>query len=1019
MVIGGVQSSFQLTGHVGQTNVYNVGWTVKAVMSGNGDAMVAYQYLDVTNLLARVYHGGIWQPEVVLATTQAKSVAVAADTNGNFIVVWNPSEVGELNQIYCCRYVSGSWHAAELVGQGEGGADDQFPQVGMYGQGGAVVAWWHSFTNNAGIAGRTFDGTTWYPVQRLDTGTAVGLAGPGLAVQPDGTAMVIFKQATAQSGPIYANRLATGTWSGPVEIDYGYYGAILDVDMDGYGNAVAAFQYSTYYIWVAYQEGLGWQGSSAQGFNYESADPTYSGLLTQGGKCVALTPKEVIGIWEADTGSSGDQVVVSQGLKDVLINGFAVQTQSPVVNLQVNMPYNSICGTTSPYMYEQMHFSNDGTNWSAWEQSPTNSPYYTTTKTNWDLTNPAYGGTSATGLKRVYIQFRNNNCTSLVTDDEILYVAPTTLAVSPTALTPNCTAGQNAAAQSFTVWNSGSGTVSYTISASTNWLSCTPTGGSNTGEVDTIVVNYTTAGLAAGTYNGTITVTAPGAGGSPQTINVTVTVSATPRLAVYPTALAPLCTQGQNATAQSFVVWNSGGGTVNYTISASTNWLSCTPTSGSSTGGTNAIAVNYTTATLAAGTYAGTITVTAAGVNGSPQIINVTLKVEPGLLINVVIRSNTFAASWVGGSGTWLEKSLQVTGGSWVTVPGSEGVSSIQVPMTGSAAFFRAATTTQMPVITEPPVNLAVTQGNLAAFSVGAVGVPAPSYQWCFNGAGLSGATGSTFSISSSQPANVGDYTVVASVGSLSVTSSAATLVLLPPYGHLTWIPAGTFVMGSPTNEVGRLADEGPQTTVTLTRGFWIGTYDVTQLEYTNLIGSNPSAFTDSPQEPVEYLSWNDATNYCYTLTQREQAAGRIPANYQYRLPTEAEWEYACRAGTTTRFSYGDDPGYTNLGAYAWYTNNSGMTTHPVGQKLPNPWGLYDMHGNVWEWCQDWLATYPGGSVTNPVVNPPTGAYPIVRGGSYYFGGAYCRSAMRNAMADPNGTRYDVGLREVLGRTGP
>ena len=137
-----------------------------------------------------------------------------------------------------------------------------------------------------------------------------------------------------------------------------------------------------------------------------------------------------------------------------------------------------------------------------------------------------------------------------------------------------------------------------------------------------------------------------------------------------------------------------------------------------------------------------------------------------------------------------------------------------------------------------------------------------------------------------------------------------------------------------------------------------MGKYEVTQGEYLAVMGSNPSCFQPSdgrhPNRPVEQVSWYDATNYCGQLTQRERAAGRIATNSVYRLPTEAEWEYACRAWTSTRFSYGDDPGYTNLTNYAWYGDNSGGTTHPVGQKLPNPWGLYDMHGNVWEWCQDW-----------------------------------------------------------------
>src|SRR6266566_9619431 len=179
---------------------------------------------------------------------------------------------------------------------------------------------------------------------------------------------------------------------------------------------------------------------------------------------------------------------------------------------------------------------------------------------------------------------------------------------------------------------------------------------------------------------------------------------------------------------------------------------------------------------------------------------------------------------------------------------------------------------------------------------------------------------------------------------------------------NMVFIPPGTFRMGSPTNEVDRYDMEGPQTAVTISRGYWMGKCEVTQGEYLAVMASNPSFITGDTNRPVEQVTWYDATNYCGVLTQREQAAGRIAADSVYRLPWEAEWEYACRAWTSTRFSYGDDPGYTNLTNYAWYKGNSGSTTHPVGQKLPNPWGLYDMHGNVWEWCQDlWSCNLPGG----------------------------------------------------------
>jgi formylglycine-generating enzyme required for sulfatase activity len=231
-----------------------------------------------------------------------------------------------------------------------------------------------------------------------------------------------------------------------------------------------------------------------------------------------------------------------------------------------------------------------------------------------------------------------------------------------------------------------------------------------------------------------------------------------------------------------------------------------------------------------------------------------------------------------------------------------------------------------------------------------------------------------------------------------------------PDPANLAWIPPGQFTMGSPDSERDRYDWEGPQTQVTISQGFWMSKYEVTQGNYQAVMGSNPSYFTGDLQCPVEQVTWFAAVDYCAKLTVRERAAGRLPVGYVYRLPTEAEWEYACRAGTTTRFYYGDD--YTDLGQYAWYAGNSGYKPYPVGLKRPNKWGLYDMYGNVWEWCLDWFGTYPGGSATNPV-GPDSGSFRVYRGGGWRSGGKHCRSAFRpNTATDDRG--YALGLRPVL-----
>jgi len=198
---------------------------------------------------------------------------------------------------------------------------------------------------------------------------------------------------------------------------------------------------------------------------------------------------------------------------------------------------------------------------------------------------------------------------------------------------------------------------------------------------------------------------------------------------------------------------------------------------------------------------------------------------------------------------------------------------------------------------------------------------------------------------------------------------------------------------------------------VTLTRDYWLGKYEVTQGEYMALMGKNPSHFTGDTNRPVEKLTWFEAAAYCQELTRREQQAGHLQPGYVYRLPSEAEWEYACEAGITNLFSFGDS--VTNADQYAWTMENSEGMPHPVGQKRPNPWGLYDMHGNVWEWCSDWFAPYPATGLTNPS-GPPTSKFKVFRGGGWNQAIEFARSRNRFMMSPSNGIHF-VGFRVALG----
>jgi formylglycine-generating enzyme required for sulfatase activity len=243
--------------------------------------------------------------------------------------------------------------------------------------------------------------------------------------------------------------------------------------------------------------------------------------------------------------------------------------------------------------------------------------------------------------------------------------------------------------------------------------------------------------------------------------------------------------------------------------------------------------------------------------------------------------------------------------------------------------------------------------------------------------------------------------------GAKIAAAAADTKALAMARGEMGLIPPGSFAMGSARGG----DNEGPVTSVTLTTAFSLGKTQVTQRSWVAVMGSNPSHFKGESL-PVESVSWDEAMDFCRKLTERERSAGSLPSGYVYTLPTEAQWEYACRAGTTGHYA-------GEVKAMAWSAENAGGTTHVVATKQANAWGLHDMHGNVWEWCADWYADkLPGGRVSDSVSasdseGAAAGFYRVNRGGGWCGDAAGCRSSAR--YWDWPGYRLDyLGFRLAL-----
>lgn len=594
-----------------------------------------------------------------------------------------------------------------------------------------------------------------------------------------------------------------------------------------------------------------------------------------------------------------------------------------------------------------------------------------------------------------------------------LAITVTSAPVAPTITTPP-------AAQSVTVGDPVTFTVvaSGTAPLSYQW-------NLNGSAISGATAAFYTIGSAqtsnAGSYTVTVSNgTAPAATSSAAVLTVNAALVA-PTLTTYPADQSVV-----TGSSVSFSVVATGSASLSYQWhldNANVGTDSSTYGSDASTAiGSHQVTVTVSNSAGSVTSNIATLTVTAAPVAPTittpPAAQSVTVG-DPATF--TVVASGTAPLSY-----QWYLNGSAISGANadFYSISSAQSANAGSYTVTVSNGTLPAATSTAVtltvnaalvvPTISTSPASLTVTEGQAATFTVSATGSSTLHYQWQDNGVDV-GTDSDTYTLALPRNSNSGDsITVTVSNTAGSVTSTAVALTVDPlvvtlassmPL-NLTPISAGTFTMG-------QTAIATPVHQVTISQNFYMGTYLVTQAQWKQVIGSNPSGFSDV-QRPVEEVSYTDitaaSTGFLALLNANATVSPAIPTGYVFRLPTEAEWEYACRAGTTTAYFWGDSD--TSIDNYAWYSSNSSGTTHPVGMLLPNAWGLYDMAGNVCEWCQDWYGTYDSGPDTDPT-GPTSGSYRVLRGSSWANDSGVCRSAYRSVV-NSDGVSSTIGFRVVL-----
>ena len=570
--------------------------------------------------------------------------------------------------------------------------------------------------------------------------------------------------------------------------------------------------------------------------------------------------------------------------------------------------------------------------------------------------------------------------------------------------------GVSAGSSTVTASDSASGSVTVAVTVSGSLIvsptslamtvgatgSCTLSGG--TAPYSAVSANTSVARVS---MNGSIlTVTGVSAGSSTVTASdsasgsVTVAVTVSGSLIVSPTSLA--MTVGATGSC------TLSGGTAPYSAVSANTSVARVSMNGSILTVTGVSAGSSTV--TASDSASGSVTV-AVTVSGSLIVSPTSLAMTVGATGSCTLSGGTAPYSAVSANTSVARVSMN---GSILTVTGvSAGSSTVTVSDSASGSVTVAVTVIPQD-LTVMPTSLSILPGQTGSctLSGGTAPYSAVSANTSVARVSMNGSILTVTGVSAgSSTVTVSDSGRDSATVSVTVTDYTNTLGMT-----FILLPAGTFTMGSPSSEPGRDSAEGPQHQVTLTQPFYMQQTEVTQAQWEAVMGSNPSYFSGCPTCPVEEVSWDDAQDYIVQMNLRGEGT--------YGLPTEAQWEYAYRAGSTTAFyngaitePEGNDP---NLDVIGWYNYNSGDETHAVAGKAPNAWGLYDMGGNVYEWCQDWYSSsyYDSSPSTDPA-GPSSGSMRVVRGGSWANRADTCRAANRNRKSPD--IRYTYrGFRLIL-----